>query len=116
MSPLRPRNDDRGIALITVILLSSVIVLTLTTIAVRTTSSLDQARLEKRREQALHTGDAGIDQTLALLTQNRYYSTVASDAELYSGFRATGAYDRKAERRWVIDQARTLAVRQGPEG
>jgi len=94
-----PSRDERGIAMVSVIVIGAVIVLVLSTLALRNASDLNQIRGDRLREQALHTGDGGIDQTLAFIKQNRHYNTgVTLPAEATS-------WERSEERAWVLSEA-----------
>lgn len=105
----RVARDEDGIAMIAAIVLGAVIVLVLSTIAVRTASDLNQVRTDRLTEQALHTGDAGVDRSLALLMQNRHYNT--GDTLPSGGF---GSEDE--ERAWVLEQAEPKSPETGREG
>ncbi|HVL82571.1 MAG TPA: hypothetical protein VM840_13355, partial [Actinomycetota bacterium] len=92
----RRSRDESGIAMIGAILLGAIIVTILTTMAVRSVGDVNAVRADRLWEQSLHTGDAGVDHTLTLLTQNRFYT---------SGHTLPAFEGASAEKAWVLEAA-----------
>ena len=71
-------GDEAGIAMITVITLSTLLLLTVSIFATRAVSDLDQSTEDRARERALHVGESGVDDVLARLVQDKTFNTADS--------------------------------------
>jgi hypothetical protein len=104
----RSLRGEKGMGLITVIGIAGVLAILTTTIAVRSVNDLKQVGHQRRWEQAIHAGDAGLDHTLFELSKAASYSNFAGSAPSFGS--------RAAERKWVLDNAAGLPAVRTNEG
>ncbi|MGH2729368.1 MAG: hypothetical protein ACRDJI_02040, partial [Actinomycetota bacterium] len=67
-------SDERGLALISVIGIGSVLLGLTAIIAVQSVNNLSQARQQKYFEQAIQVADMGINDSLFRLSENETYN------------------------------------------
>ncbi len=91
-------GDERGIAMIMVIGISSIMAIVTTVIVTQSINGLRGAGSERRYEQALHVADAGIDHQLFKLRD--------SSGSYHTGETVPASFSSvQAEREWVIAAA-----------
>lgn len=69
-----PRGEE-GIAMVTVIMMATVLFATVVLFGVRSVSNLDQSTEARARERSLHVSESGVDDLLARLVTNQSYNT-----------------------------------------
>src|ERR687895_158874 len=76
VADIRARLDDeRGIAMITVVIIGMVLFLLAAVMAARSISSLNQVVAQRSWERALHVAETGIHRTLYELVNDQTYNT-----------------------------------------
>jgi hypothetical protein len=109
VADIRARLDDeRGIAMITVVVIGTVLFLLAAVMAARSISSLNQVVVQRSWERALHVAETGIHRTLYELVNDQTYNT----GEVVPPSFASD----QAEEDWVREQAEDNAVVSTPQG
>src|SRR5918999_921211 len=109
VADIRARLDDeRGIAMITVVVIGTVLFLLAAVVAARSISSLNQVVVQRSWERALHVAETGIHRTLYELVNDQTYNT----GEVVPPSFASD----QAEEDWVREQAEDNAVVSTPQG
>jgi hypothetical protein len=88
--------DERGIAMVMVVLMSAILFMVATTIVARNVGNLNQVRRDRLFVQAIQVADAGVDATLHVLGPNPTWST---DVGL------PGSFAPMTEEEWVRAEA-----------
>jgi hypothetical protein len=79
---LRLRRDEEGIALISILLMMMVLTTLITVVVANTMSELDRSAAGVRRSTAYQAAEAGVDDYIAKLTEDRlYYGHRVADGE-----------------------------------
>src|ERR671915_377484 len=100
-------NDEQGIALVSVALVSAILFLLASVMLTRGIVDIGQTGREARWERALHVAEAGIDHAVFQLDQDEAWDT---------GETAPAFADRAAEEAWIRDQADDHAPEAAPGG
>lgn len=105
---MRPAARDDGMSLIAVLLIGAVLTMLAVTIAATTEAALDRAGATKRESTAFQAAEAGIDDYIAKLTEDRlYYGHFVHPAEDDRSPAADQLADASGVRRWAGDLAWT---------
>jgi hypothetical protein len=109
VADIRARLDDeRGIAMITVVVIGTILFLLAAVMAARSISSLNQVVVQRSWERALHVAESGIHRTLYELVNDQTYNT----GEIVPPSFASD----QAEEDWVREEAEDNAVVSTPQG
>jgi hypothetical protein len=92
-------SEERGLALISVIGIGSVLLGLTAIVAVQSVNNLSQARHQKYFEQAIQVADMGINDTLFRLSENEDYDTGEPKPPNFA--------NTAAEKTWVLGKATT---------
>src|SRR5215210_7540048 len=102
----RLATDERGMALIMVVGTASVLAIITAVIAVQSISNLRQAGTERTYERSLHVADAGVDQMLFRIRQQKQ----EDQTDLTTGEPTPGPFASvAAERQWVLNKAAAVS-------
>jgi hypothetical protein len=101
-------DDERGIAMITVVIIGMVLFLLATVMAARSIRSLNQVVVQRSWERALHVAETGIHRTLYELVNDQTYNT---GEVLPASFGSA-----QEEEDWVREAAEDNAVVATPQG
>lgn len=104
---MRPA-DERGMSLIAVLLIGAVLTALAIAVATTTEAALDRAGASKRQSTAFQAAEAGIDDYIAKLTEDRlYYGHFVHPAEDDRAPAGSQTVDGAGVRRWTGDLAWT---------
>ena len=107
--PSKIMVDDRGYALVTVAIVGALAFLLAAVIFGRNMSDFNQVGHDRRREQAIHAADGGIDHAMFKIDQNPEWN---NDVPQTVTFASTSE-----ERTWAMDRANALgSFTTSPEG
>jgi hypothetical protein len=108
----RRLSDERGIAMISVVLMGAILFAIAATVMTRNISDYNQVRSDRRFEQAIQVADSGVDHTLYKVGVTPSYTTGETLPAEYMG----SDVDRAAESDWVLKNAVDNPVVITPEG
>lgn len=101
------RREERGFAMVAVLLMSVILFIVAATITARSLSDYDQVRSERLFQRALQVADAGVDGTLFKLGPNPAYTT---------GEILPASFSPQTEEEWVLTNVADNPVATVPDG
>ena len=99
-SARRYSADERGIAMVSVVLMGAILFAIAAIVMTRNFSDYNQVRSDRRFEQAIQVADSGVDHTLYKVGATPTYTTGEKLPPEYMGPNV----DRDAEKAWVLDE------------
>src|SRR5688572_22705281 len=107
----RRLTDERGIAMVSVVLMGAILFGIAATVMTRNISDYNQVRNDRRFEQAIQVADSGVDHTLYKVGATPSYSTPGDT--LPPDYQT---WTRAAEEAWVMENIDDNPVVPIPEG
>jgi hypothetical protein len=112
MSARRHSADERGIAMVSTVLMGAILFAIAAIVMTRNFSDYNQVRSDRRFEQAIQVADSGVDHTLYKVGAAPSYTTGEELPAEYMGPNV----DRVAEEAWVLDNVKDNPLVTTPEG
>lgn len=110
LARLRPSHvaDERGIALVSVVLMMAILFVFAATIFARSLSDYNQVRSDRLFQQTLQVADSGVDHTLFMLSKNLNHNTGETLPPSFA--------NKSVEEAWVLGEAADNPSVIVPEG